>query len=195
MRPVRNRHRPAGGALALPSCGARDNNPSEPPAAPASAAPGRSGPGWSSPGPAPIGLGRPVVAQDSTARDSLRPTWRPRGLSGHLWIETLGPGGIATQQLGEVMSVQRLALGRGAATRADSTDQLVGLAGRLRPGIHGVRRRGPHGPLAIYRSAATRSTSARRTCYPSAPVGPLTTHATLTTRPGPRSSAGPAAPM
>jgi hypothetical protein len=49
--------------------------------------------------------GAHVVAQDSTAGDGLRLTWRPRGLSGHLWIEVLGPGGIATHQLGEVMTV------------------------------------------------------------------------------------------
>lgn len=49
--------------------------------------------------------GARVIAQDSTAGDGLRLTWRPRGLSGHLWIEVLGPGGIATHQLGEVMSV------------------------------------------------------------------------------------------
>jgi hypothetical protein len=49
--------------------------------------------------------GAQVVARDDTAGDGLRLTWRPRDLSGHLWIEVLGPGGISTHQLGEVMTV------------------------------------------------------------------------------------------
>jgi hypothetical protein len=46
-----------------------------------------------------------VVAQDSTASNGLRLTWRPKGAWGQLAVEVLGPGGTARHEIGQVLSI------------------------------------------------------------------------------------------
>jgi hypothetical protein len=48
--------------------------------------------------------GAQVVAQDSSAGNGLRLTWRPEGLWGYLRVDVLGPGGITSREIGGVQS-------------------------------------------------------------------------------------------
>jgi hypothetical protein len=46
-----------------------------------------------------------VVAQDSTAGDGLRLSWRPGNAWGYLRVEVIGPGGIASREVGGVLTM------------------------------------------------------------------------------------------
>jgi hypothetical protein len=48
--------------------------------------------------------GAPVVAQDSTPGNGFRLTWRPGDAWGYLRVEVLGPGGIASHDIGGVLT-------------------------------------------------------------------------------------------
>lgn len=46
-----------------------------------------------------------VVAEDRTAGDGLRLTWHPdHGVFGSLGIQVVGPGGVASKDLGQMLS-------------------------------------------------------------------------------------------